>query len=156
VTRQEVTNYHEYGHSVTRWPAIERVDGTAEHLFIFLGSASAHIAPLRDLRTAADRQTFVDTVKRFFETSRSDEFRAGAKERYHHRHIDFPPLSQGTSHGPPPGSDPVLRRNEPLDRLPHPARRVGRHQGRRPAHRAGESRGRLLPRRQGDGSLWRG
>ncbi len=53
-----------------KWPAIEKIDATNEYLFIYFGSANAHIVPMRAFGDEAHFRSFVETARRYWKQAR--------------------------------------------------------------------------------------
>jgi len=65
LTPQDVARYTQFGHAAWYWSAIERIEATDRHLFIFVTASSAFLVPRRDFAGDAEFQAFVETARRF-------------------------------------------------------------------------------------------
>jgi len=67
LTKDGITDSGDYGHSFTRWHAIERVARTDEYAFVYVNTMSAIFIPRRAFAFPEEFEAFVDEARRYHE-----------------------------------------------------------------------------------------
>jgi hypothetical protein len=71
VSPREIRRRTPWCHLRVLWPAVERIDVTPHHVFLYISANSAFIIPTRDFPDESTRQEFLATIARFHQQAES-------------------------------------------------------------------------------------
>ncbi|HVC98489.1 MAG TPA: YcxB family protein [Pirellulales bacterium] len=70
IGREGVVMISDLVESRIKWPAIEKIDTSNEHLFIYISSMSAHVVPIRAFASAMHFSAFVESARGYWRQAR--------------------------------------------------------------------------------------
>jgi hypothetical protein len=71
LTPESVSAFGATSAGTTLWSAVQRIDVSRQHAFIYLPGNLAHVVPRRVFTSEADFEAFLETVRRYYEAART-------------------------------------------------------------------------------------